>query len=89
MSLCGFGSFGLIIALGRFDNQAIANRLGGDLDSNYLAIDQGANLLDVGFELAFTDAGNLAAHATKVFGFTAAGDAAAGTGSFAGKKAFS
>ena len=80
---------GLIIAFGGFDDQTVTNGLGGYLDADHFSINQGPDFLDIGLEFAFGDAGDLAADPTEVFGLTTAGDAMAGSRSFACKKTFS
>src|SRR5688572_23287249 len=61
----GFGGLG-VVALGRLGDQAAAEGLGADLDADDLAVDQGANLLDIRAELALGDAGHLGADAAEV-----------------------
>ena len=87
--LGGIGGFWLIIAFGGFDDQAVADGLGGDLYSHYLAVHDGADLLDIGLEFAFTDAGDLTADAAEILGLAPPGNAAAGSSSFACKIALS
>jgi len=65
----------LIIAFGGFDDQAVADGLGGDLYSHYLAVHDGADLLDIGLEFAFTDAGDLTADAAEILGLAPPGNA--------------
>ena len=78
-----------IVAFGGLGDQALTDGFGGDADAHDLAIDQGADFLDVGLEGAFADAGDLAAYATEVFGFAASGDGTAKTGSLSGDTTYS
>jgi len=79
----------LIIPLDRFLHQAHSDRLGGDPDPADLAVDHSANLLDIGLEFAFGNAGNLLTHATEVLGLTAPSYALTGPCLLSCKIAFS
>ena len=79
----------MIIAFGGFDDQAVADGLGGDLYSHYLAVHDGADLLDIGLEFAFTDAGDLTADAAEILGLAAVGVFPAAAGLLACKIALS
>lgn len=81
---CRLGRF--VVSLRRLFDQAHTNRLGGDLNSADLAVYNGADLLDIGFEFPFRNAGDLPADAAQILGFTASFDTATCRGSFAGKK---
>ena len=66
-------------------NQPIADRLGADLHAYDPAINDGADLLDVGTELAGGDPGNLGPDPAKVLGFAAMGDLIPKAGLLTGK----
>lgn len=70
------------VALDRLFHEPHANGLGGNSDSADFSVDDRPNALDVGFELAFGDAGRLATNAAEILGLTLAGDGPAGTGLF-------
>src|SRR5687768_14015452 len=57
----------------RFDDHAVADGLGADLDADDRAVDDGANGLNVRPELSGGDARDLRADAAEVFGFAAVG----------------
>ena len=76
---------GCVIAFGRFDDQAIADRLCRDLDSHDLSVNQSADPLDVGLEGSAGDAGNFSACPAEMPCLAASGDTAARVGFFAGK----
>ena len=69
-SIDGFLRGGLVVAPGRLDDQAHADGLGRDLDPTDLAVDDRANLLDVGLELTLADAGDVLTHTAVLLGFT-------------------
>ena len=79
----------MVIAFGRFYDQAAADGLGGNLYADDFSVDNSANFLDIRLEFAFGDAGDLATDAAEILGFTASSDTAAGTGAFTGKIALS
>ena len=76
---------GCVIAFGRFDDQAITDRLGGDFNPHDLSIDESADPLDVGLEGSARDAGNFSACPAKMPCLATAGDTAARVGFFAGE----
>ena len=63
---------GFVITFGRFFNQAEANGLGRDPDAADFAVDDRADLLDVGFEFALGLAGDLAADTAEILGLAPA-----------------
>src|SRR5258708_3860380 len=84
----GCGNSGLdVFALDRLDDHAVADGLGADLDANDLAVDDGSDLLDVGAELAGSDAGDFGSDAAQVLGLAAMGDLVSEGGFLTGKMA--
>ncbi len=79
----------LVIPLGRFLHQAHSDRLGGDPDAADLAVDHGADLLNIRLKFAFGNARNFLTYATEVLGLTAPGYALSGPGPLSRKIAFS
>ena len=77
----GFG--GGVIAFERFDDEAITDRLCGDLDPYHTSINESADPLDVGLEGSAGDAGNFSACAAEMPCLTTAGDTASRMGFFA------
>jgi hypothetical protein len=69
---------GFVVTLRRLFNQAHTNRLGRDLDSADLAVDQSPDFLNVGFEFSLADTRSSLSHAAKPFGLTATGYTPAG-----------
>jgi hypothetical protein len=69
----------------RFDDQAVADGFGADLDADDPAVDDGADLLDIGPELSGGNAGDFGADAAEVFGLAAVGDLIAEAGFLSGK----
>ena len=80
---------GFVISLWRFFNQAQPNGLGRNPDSADFAVNDRADLLDVGFEFPLGDAGNLSADAAEVLCLASPGDAPAGYRSLARKTTYS
>src|SRR4051794_40073820 len=64
----GAAGGGGVLAAGGLDHHAVADRLGADLDPHDPAVDHGADLLDVGLELAGGDPGHLRADPAEVLG---------------------
>ena len=76
--------FGRPVSDRRFDEQAHADRLGRDLDSADLAVDDGPDALHIGFELALRNPRGLSADAAEVLGLTLTGDLITRTGFLTG-----
>ena len=88
-ALLGGGLFlclgGCVIALGRFDDQAVTDRFCGDPDPHHTSIDQSADLLDVGLEGSASDAGDFSACTAEMPRLTTAGNTASRMGFSASK----
>ena len=84
---CRLGGF--VVSLRRLFDQAHTNRFGGDSNPANPAVYDGADLLDIGLELPFSNTGNLFTDAAEILGFTASCDTLAGPGFSAGKKTYS
>src|SRR5687767_2916089 len=83
----GRGGLGLFpAALRGLDDQTHLDGLGADLDALGHAVDDGADGLDVGHELAVREPGDLGADAAEVLGLTAGGLLAPELGLLAGEK---
>ena len=80
--VCG-GLSGFIVAFHRLDDQSHPQGLGGDTDAADSAVDDRPNLLDVGFEFPFGDAGCFRPDAAQILGLTAGGVASSCRGLFA------
>src|SRR5262249_6625947 len=74
-----------VLATHRLGDQSLLDRLGADFHTDDPAINHGADLLNVRFELARGDAGYLRADAAQVLGFAAVGDLVAEGGLLAGE----
>lgn len=83
--LAGCFVVGFVVSFRGFYDQSHFYGLCGDLYSADIAVNQGPDLLDVGLEGSFCDAGDLFTYSSKIFGFAATGDALAG-GSFFSRK---
>src|SRR5215207_6308789 len=71
----GLGSLGLLVgSADGLGDEAVADRLGADLDADDSPVDDGANLLDVRAELSGGNPGDLRSHAAQVLGLAAMGD---------------
>ena len=68
-------------------DEAVADGFGADIDADDLAVDDGADAVDVGLEFAGGDPGDFGANAAEVFGFAAVGDLVSEAGLFCGKMA--
>jgi hypothetical protein len=76
---------GFPITFRRFDDKAHSDGLGGGFDSADLAIDDGADILDVGLEFSLGSAGDFDADAAKVLGLASIGFLPAVSGPASGK----
>src|SRR5579862_4171684 len=82
----GGGRFRLLpLALHGLGDQAHLDRLGADLDTDNLPIDDRANLLDIGTELAGGDARDLGSDAAQIFRLAAMGNLVAEGGLLTGE----
>src|SRR6476469_5128038 len=77
----------LALAADRLLDHAVADGLGADLDTDDAAVHDGADLLDVGLELARGDAGRLGPDAAEVLRLAAMGLLIAEAVLLTGKKA--
>jgi hypothetical protein len=69
---------GFVVTFRRLFNQTHPNRLGRDLNSADLAVDQSPDFLNVGFEFSLRDTRSFLSNTAKPFGLTATGYTPAG-----------
>src|SRR5688572_16620862 len=69
----------------RLDDHAVADGLGADLHANDLAVNHGADLLNIRLELAGGDPGDLGADPAQILRLAAMGDLVAEGGLLAGE----